>query len=67
MLLRDLYWAVKSWDKFRLPKPWSKLIVIIGKELSIPADLTAEDLEHWRKEAENELNRVSLVEQKDYL
>ena len=61
------YWAVKSWDKFRLPKPWSKLIVIIGKELSIPADLTAEDLEHWRKEAENELNRVSLVEQKDYL
>ena len=61
------YWAVKSWDKFRLPKPWSKLIVVIGKELSIPADLTAEDLEHWRKEAENELNRVSLVEQKDYL
>ncbi len=61
------YWGVKSWDGFRIPKPWAKLTLIIGKELHIPANLTADELEHWRQEAEDELNRASLVEPKDYL
>ena len=61
------YWGVKSWDGFRIPKPWAKLTLIIGKELHIPANLTADELEYWRKEAEDELNRASLVEPKDYL
>ena len=41
--------------------------MIIGNELHIPANLTADELECWRKEAEDELNRASLVEPKDYL
>ena len=61
------YWGVKSWDGFRIPKPWAKLTLIIGNELHIPPDLNADELEHWRQEAENELNRASLVEPKDYL
>jgi lysophospholipid acyltransferase (LPLAT)-like uncharacterized protein len=61
------YWAVKSWDGFRIPKPWARLTVIIGNELRIPPDLNDEELERWRKEAEKELNRASLVEAKDYL
>ena len=40
---------------------------IIGNELRIPPDLNDEELERWRKEAEKELNRASLVEAKDYL
>ena len=61
------YWAVRSWDGFRIPKPWARLTVIIGNELRIPPDLNDEELERWRKEAEKELNRASLVESKDYL
>ena len=61
------YWSVKSWDGFRIPKPWSKLTLIIGRELNIPSEMTEEEFEHWRKEAEDELNRASLVEPKDYL
>lgn len=61
------YWAVRSWDGFRIPKPWARLTVIIGNELRIPPDLNDEGLERWRKEAEKELNRASLVEAKDYL
>ena len=61
------YWTVKSWDGFRIPKPWSKLTLIIGKELHVPEALTADEYERWRKEAEDELNRASLVEPKDYL
>ena len=61
------YWSVKSWDAFRIPKPWAKLTLIIGNELHIPAELTPDELEDWRKKAEDELNRASLVEEKDYL
>jgi hypothetical protein len=61
------YWAVNSWDRLRIPKPWAKIKLIIGNELHIPPDLTAEELEHWRKEAENELNRASLVDPKEFL
>ena len=61
------YWSIKSWDAFRIPKPWAKLTLIIGSELHIPADLTPDELEVWRKKAEDELNRASLVEPKDYL
>ena len=50
-----------------IPKPWARLPVIIGNELRIPPDLNDEELERWRKEAEKELNRASLVEPKDYL
>ena len=61
------YWELKSWDNFQIPKPWAKLTLIIGNELRIPRDLTADEFEQWRKKAEEELNRVSLVEPKDYL
>jgi len=61
------YWSFRSWDGFRIPKPWAKLTLIIGNELHIPANLSVDELEHWRKAAEDELNRASLVEPKDYL
>ena len=61
------YWSFRSWDGFRIPKPWAKLTLIIGNELHIPPDLSAAEFERWRKEAEDELNRASLVEPKDYL
>jgi lysophospholipid acyltransferase (LPLAT)-like uncharacterized protein len=28
------YWELKSWDRFRVPKPFSKIIVVIGKPIS---------------------------------
>ena len=61
------YWAVKSWDGFRIPKPWAKITLVIGNEVHVPPDLSADDLEHWRQVAEDELNRASRVEPKDYL
>lgn len=29
----DRYWELKTWDKFRLPKPWSKIVVNIGQPI----------------------------------
>lgn len=40
------YWELKSWDRFRIPKPFSKVVVCFGELLSI--NPTAEDLEAER-------------------
>lgn len=59
------YWECKSWDRFQIPKPFSKLTLVIGKPIPIPADLTAEMLEFYRKKAEDALNEISLVKPED--
>ena len=59
------YWECKSWDRFQIPKPFSRLTVVIGKPIAIPADLTAEELEFYRLKVEKALNEVSLVKPED--
>lgn len=37
------YWSFNSWDKFRLPKPFSKVTVVYLEPIHIPADLDKDD------------------------
>ena len=37
------YWELKSWDKFRIPKPFSKIIVVIGKPITIDKSVKKEE------------------------
>ena len=53
------YWEIKSWDRFRIPKPWAKISLIIGDPLHIPSDLTDKEIEEWRRVLEQKLNAVS--------
>lgn len=55
------YWSIRSWDGFRIPKPWSKMKIVIGDELHVPQDLNADQMEEWRLKAQDELDRVSMV------
>lgn len=59
------YWELKSWDKFCIPKPWAKIDVVIGDPVSIPADLSDEEMEEWRRQIEQRLNAASKVEESD--
>lgn len=54
------YWSLKSWDGFRIPKPWAKITLVIGPEIRIPEELTEEEMESWRVRVERELNEVSV-------
>lgn len=54
------YWSLKSWDGFRIPKPWAKITLVIGPEIRIPDELTEEEMETWRVRVERELNEVSV-------
>ena len=59
------YWECKSWDRFQIPKPFSKLTVVVGKPIPIPPDLSADELEKYRKIVEDALNEVSQVKPED--
>lgn len=47
-------WTFNSWDKFRLPMPFSKILVSYGK----PIPVSGGNFEHHQKALEEELNRL---------
>ncbi len=52
-------WQLKSWDGFQIPKPFAKLTMMVGKPLSVPPDLSEEEMEKYRLEAENSLKEIT--------
>ena len=53
-------WKLKSWDEFQIPKPFSKLTLIIGNPLSIPRDADEETIEKLRQQAEKALLDITV-------
>jgi lysophospholipid acyltransferase (LPLAT)-like uncharacterized protein len=48
-------WNLSTWDKFLIPKPLSKAVIMIGKPIYIPVESTPEELEEKRIELEKSL------------
>ena len=48
-------WNLSSWDRFLIPKPFSKAVIMLGKPISVPVECTAEELEEKREEFEKQL------------
>ena len=45
-------WTLKTWDRFAIPKPCSKVRVIFDEALAVPAGLSEDDFETWRRRIE---------------
>lgn len=43
-IIVDRAWRLKSWDRFIVPKPFSKVTVLCGPHIKVPADIAREDL-----------------------
>ena len=56
----DRPWRFNSWDRFAVPRPYSRARVVLGPPLFVPANLNRDGLEHHRLHAENMLNRLTL-------
>ncbi|MGB8656682.1 MAG: lysophospholipid acyltransferase family protein [Candidatus Zixiibacteriota bacterium] len=41
-------WNLASWDKFLIPKPFSRVIIMLGKPIDVPAQSTTDELEEKR-------------------
>lgn len=52
----DRPWRAKSWDRFAVPRPFSRARAIIGPPMMLPPSLDRAGLEHCRLRAERLLN-----------
>ena len=51
-------WQFKSWDGFRIPKPFSRVYVLHGDEIPVPPRLDDDEMERMRTRIENEMYRA---------
>lgn len=50
------YWQLSTWDRYLIPKPFSRVHVHLGEPLHVPPDLTKIESEEWRLKIEAALN-----------
>jgi lysophospholipid acyltransferase (LPLAT)-like uncharacterized protein len=55
----DRPWRIKSWDRFAVPRPFSRGRFIVSPQLSIPDGLDKEGLEFHQKRMETLLNKLT--------
>jgi len=51
-------WVFKSWDRFMLPKPFSRVIIRFSDEMCIPRKLSPSDFEEKRAQIENTFKKL---------
>lgn len=52
-------WRLQSWDRFAIPRPFSRARAMTGRAWRIPADLDRDGVEEYRRRIELELNRLT--------
>ena len=48
-----------SWDRFMLPRPGARIVIVVGEPLRVPPGTPIDDLEPLRLELENRLKAVN--------
>jgi hypothetical protein len=60
------YWSFKSWDEFRVPKPFTRVIVRQGKPIPVPKDLGMEGLNQYKTKVEKALLELESLIERDF-
>ena len=55
----DRPWRMPTWDRFALPRPYTRARGVISPEIHIPPELNRESIEHYRQRVETLMNRLS--------
>ena len=51
----DRAWVTRSWDRFLIPKPFSRVLVRFGKPIDVPEQMDSEAFESLRREVEKKM------------
>lgn len=54
----DRYWQFRSWDRYRIPKPWARAVILPGEPIRVPPDADDAMIEAKRRELEQALNAI---------
>ena len=52
-------WTFDTWDRFRVPKPFARVVVVYGPPIAVPPRLAEEEIEVWRARIEGAIRDVS--------
>ena len=55
----DRPWRLKTWDRFALPRLYSRARAVMSPEIHLPADLDRDGIEHYRQHVDTMLNRLT--------
>ena len=55
----DRPWRFNTWDKFAVPRPYSRARIIASPMIQIPAQLDRDGIEHHRQQIEQRLNELT--------
>jgi lysophospholipid acyltransferase (LPLAT)-like uncharacterized protein len=55
----DRPWRTKSWDRFAVPRPFSRARAVIGPPLLVPPHLDRDGMDHCRQRVERLLNDLT--------
>ncbi|MGH9344180.1 MAG: lysophospholipid acyltransferase family protein [Terriglobia bacterium] len=53
-------WTMRSWDRFLIPKPFTRIVVSWARWTRVPADFAAEDFEPKREELNAAIERARI-------
>jgi lysophospholipid acyltransferase (LPLAT)-like uncharacterized protein len=51
-------WLAPTWDKYMIPKPFSRAVMIFGEPIHVPQNGTAEEVESARKALETAMHEL---------
>lgn len=51
-------WRIKSWDRYVVPKPFARCLLIAGEAISVPAEATPEEVEAIRLRLQERLTEL---------
>ena len=52
-------WNLATWDRFLIPKPFSKVVIMLGKPICVPLEATSKELEEIRIDLEKRLGELT--------
>ena len=52
-------WRLGTWDRFAIPRPWSRARGVVSRAIQVPANLSRDDLERQRAGVERLLVHLS--------
>lgn len=54
-------WLFYSWDRYMIPRPFARALMVFGRPVRVAGDATADDLEMARRGLESEMHRLELM------
>ena len=54
------FWRLGSWDRMIVPKPFARIVVIVGEPYQVPRELGDDDLERTQLDLERILDRLTI-------